>query len=108
MKFAFLHNRNENRDEAHLLFEQILTSYPKRTDIWSQYVDMLVKDNLVENARQILERAIMQRLPMKNMKTLYTKFVNFEEKHGDRESVRRVKHLAAEYVQAQLNSAGVK
>ncbi|XP_041761607.1 protein RRP5 homolog [Anopheles merus] len=108
LKFAFLHNRNENRDEAHLLFEQILTSYPKRTDIWSQYVDMLVKDNLVENARQILERAIMQRLPMKNMKTLYTKFVNFEEKHGDRESVRRVKHLAAEYVQAQLNSAGVK
>uniref|UniRef100_A0A182JRJ6 S1 motif domain-containing protein n=1 Tax=Anopheles christyi TaxID=43041 RepID=A0A182JRJ6_9DIPT len=107
IKFAFLHNRNENRDEAHLLFEQILTSYPKRTDIWSQYVDMLVKDNLVENARQILERAIMQRLPMKNMKTLYTKYVNFEEKHGDRERVRRVKQLAAEYVQAQLNNAGV-
>uniref|UniRef100_A0A182P930 S1 motif domain-containing protein n=1 Tax=Anopheles epiroticus TaxID=199890 RepID=A0A182P930_9DIPT len=108
VKFAFLHNRNENRDEAHLLFEQILTSYPKRTDIWSQYIDMLVKDNLVENARQILERAIMQRLPMKNMKTLYTKYVNFEEKHGDRDSVRRVKQLAAEYVQAQLNNAGVK
>ncbi|XP_049286196.1 protein RRP5 homolog isoform X2 [Anopheles funestus] len=108
VKFAFLHNRNENRDEAHLLFEQILTSYPKRTDIWSQYIDMLVKDNLVVNARQILERAIMQRLPMKNMKTLYTKYVNFEEKHGDRESVRRVKHMAAEYVQAQLNNAGIK
>uniref|UniRef100_A0A182Q0X7 S1 motif domain-containing protein n=1 Tax=Anopheles farauti TaxID=69004 RepID=A0A182Q0X7_9DIPT len=108
VKFAFLHNRNGNRDEAHLLFEQILTSYPKRTDIWSQYVDMLVKDNLVENARQILERAIMQRLPMKNMKTLYTKFVNFEEKHGDRDSVRRVKQMAADYVQAQLNNAGVK
>uniref|UniRef100_A0A182N4R0 S1 motif domain-containing protein n=1 Tax=Anopheles dirus TaxID=7168 RepID=A0A182N4R0_9DIPT len=107
VKFAFLHNRNSNRDEAHLLFEQILTSYPKRTDIWSQYVDMLVKDNLVENARQILERAIMQRLPMKNMKTLYTKFVNFEEKHGDRDRVRRVKQMASDYVQAQLNNAGV-
>ncbi|XP_050078615.1 protein RRP5 homolog [Anopheles maculipalpis] len=108
VKFAFLHNRNENRDEAHLLFEQILTSYPKRTDIWSQYIDMLVKDNLVGNARQILERAIMQRLPLKNMKTLYTKYVNFEEKHGDRDSVRRVKQMAADYVQAQLNNAGIK
>ncbi|XP_052888438.1 protein RRP5 homolog [Anopheles moucheti] len=108
VKFAFLHNRNENRDEAHLLFEQILTSYPKRTDIWSQYIDMLVKDNLVGNARQILERAIMQRLPMKNMKTLYTKYVTFEEKHGDRDSVRRVKQMAADYVQAQLNNAGIK
>uniref|UniRef100_A0A182M0M1 S1 motif domain-containing protein n=1 Tax=Anopheles culicifacies TaxID=139723 RepID=A0A182M0M1_9DIPT len=107
VKFAFLHNRNENRDEAHLLFEQILTSYPKRTDIWSQYIDMLVKDNLVGNARQILERAIMQRLPMKNMKTLYTKYVNFEEKHGDRDSVRRVKQMATDYVQAQLNNAGI-
>uniref|UniRef100_A0A182VQ69 Pre-mRNA-splicing factor Syf1/CRNKL1-like C-terminal HAT-repeats domain-containing protein n=1 Tax=Anopheles minimus TaxID=112268 RepID=A0A182VQ69_9DIPT len=108
VKFAFLHNRNENRDEAHLLFEQILTSYPKRTDIWSQYIDMLVKDDLVGNARQILERAIMQRLPMKNMKTLYTKYVNFEETHGDRDSVRRVKQMAADYVQAQLNNAGIK
>uniref|UniRef100_A0AAG5CNF0 S1 motif domain-containing protein n=1 Tax=Anopheles atroparvus TaxID=41427 RepID=A0AAG5CNF0_ANOAO len=107
VKFAFLHNRNGNRDEAHLLFEQILTSYPKRTDIWSQYVDMLVKDGLVENARQILERAVVQRLPMKNMKTLYTKFVHFEEKHGNRDSVRRVKQLATDYVQAQLNNAGI-
>ncbi|XP_053680248.1 protein RRP5 homolog [Anopheles nili] len=107
VKFAFLHNRNGNQDEAQLLFEQILTSYPKRTDIWSQYVDMLVKDKLVANARQILERAIMQRLPMKNMKTLYTKYVNFEEKHGDRDSVRRVKQMAADYVQGQLNNAGV-
>ncbi|XP_058062312.1 protein RRP5 homolog [Anopheles bellator] len=107
VKFAFLHNRYGNRDEAHLLFEQILTSYPKRTDIWSQYVDMLVKDGLVDNARQILERAIVQRLPMKNMKTLYTKFVNFEQKHGNRDSVRRVKQIAADYVQAQLNNAGV-
>ncbi|XP_052865194.1 protein RRP5 homolog [Anopheles cruzii] len=107
VKFAFLHNRYGNRDEAHLLFEQILTSYPKRTDIWSQYVDMLVKDGLVDNARQILERAIVQRLPMKNMKTLYTKYVNFEQKHGNRDSVRRVKQIAADYVQAQLNNAGV-
>ncbi|XP_035781773.1 protein RRP5 homolog [Anopheles albimanus] len=107
VKFAFLHNRHGNRDEAHLLFEQILTSYPKRTDIWSQYVDMLVKDGLIEEARQILERAIVQRLPMKNMKTLYTKYVTFEEKHGDRDSVRRVKQMAAEYVQTQLNNAGV-
>ncbi|XP_058169032.1 protein RRP5 homolog [Anopheles ziemanni] len=107
VKFAFLHNRHGNRDEAHLLFEQILTSYPKRTDIWSQYVDMLVKDELVENARQILERAVVQRLPMKNMKTLYTKYVNFEEKHGNRDSVRRVKQMATDYVQGQLNHAGI-
>uniref|UniRef100_A0A1Q3EWU9 Putative rrna processing protein rrp5 n=1 Tax=Culex tarsalis TaxID=7177 RepID=A0A1Q3EWU9_CULTA len=102
VKFAFLHNRNDDRDEAHILFEQILTSYPKRTDIWSQYVDMLVKDGLVDVARQTLDRAIVQRLPMRNMKTLFTKYVNFEEKHGDRDAVRRIKQQAAEYVERQL------
>ncbi|XP_058447929.1 protein RRP5 homolog [Malaya genurostris] len=107
VKFAFLHNRNGDRDEAHLLFEQILTSYPKRTDIWSQYVDMLVKDGLINAARQTLERAIVQRLPMRNMKTLYTKYVNFEEKHGDRESVKKVKQMAADYVKQQLSTGGV-
>ncbi|XP_058825044.1 protein RRP5 homolog [Topomyia yanbarensis] len=107
VKFAFLHNRNGDRDEAHLLFEQILTSYPKRTDIWSQYVDMLVKDGLIEAARQTLDRAIIQRLPMRNMKTLYTKYVAFEEKHGNQESVKKVKQMAADYVKQQLKASGV-
>lgn len=107
VKFAFLHNRNGERDEAHLLFEQILTSYPKRTDIWSQYVDLLVKDGLIDVARQTLDRAIAQRLPMKNMKTLYTKYVAFEEKHGTREAVKRIKQAATDYVQKQLSSSGI-
>ncbi|XP_055641261.1 protein RRP5 homolog isoform X2 [Toxorhynchites rutilus septentrionalis] len=107
LKFAFLHNRNDERDEAHILFEQILSSYPKRTDVWSQYVDLLVKDGLLDAARQTLDRAIVQRLPMRNMKTLYTKYVNFEEKHGDRESVRKIKQMAADYVKQQLSANGV-
>lgn len=107
VKFAFLHNRNGYRDEAHILFEQILTSYPKRTDIWSQYVDMLVKDGLIDVARETLDRAIAQRLPMRNMKTLYTKYVNFEEKHGTQEAVRKIKQMAADYVKSQLKASGV-
>ncbi|XP_055612693.1 protein RRP5 homolog [Uranotaenia lowii] len=107
VKFAFLHNRNENQDEAHILFEHLLTSYPKRTDLWSQYVDMLVKDGLVDVARQTLDRAINQRLPLRNMKTLYTKYVNFEEKHGTREAVRRIKQMAADYVKQQLAANGI-
>lgn len=31
--------------------EQILTSYPKRVDCWSQYVDMLIKDKEIAIAR---------------------------------------------------------
>ena len=40
-------------EEAQTLFEHILTSYPARTDIWSCYVDMLVKMNLIDIARLV-------------------------------------------------------
>lgn len=46
-----MNRANGQMDVASTLLEQILTSYPKRTDIWSFYVDMLVKENEVESAR---------------------------------------------------------
>ena len=33
------------------LLDNVLISYPKRTDIWSMYVDVLVKNNEVAAAR---------------------------------------------------------
>jgi hypothetical protein len=35
---------------------------------------------------------------MKKMKTLFTKFVQFEEKYGTAQNVHSVKQLAADYV----------
>lgn len=33
------------------------------------------------------------------MKTLFTKFINFEEKYGTPEAVARVRQMAADYVE---------
>lgn len=55
VKFANLNNKYDNKNTAHALMEQILTSYPKRVDCWSQYVDMLVKDNEIELARYVAD-----------------------------------------------------
>lgn len=51
VEFAKLNRANGQMDVASTLLEQILTSYPKRTDIWSFYVDMLIKENEMESAR---------------------------------------------------------
>ena len=51
VEFAKLNRANGQVDVACTLLEQILTSYPKRTDIWSFYVDMLVKENQLDSAR---------------------------------------------------------
>jgi rRNA biogenesis protein RRP5 len=50
-KFAHLENRLGEPERAQTLMEHILTSYPKRVDVWSSYVDMLVKKGQLESAR---------------------------------------------------------
>lgn len=50
-RFAYLEVKHGNIDRAETLFEQILASYPRRIDIWSAYVDMLVKADKVDIAR---------------------------------------------------------
>lgn len=39
---------------AQTLLDQVVTSYPKRVDVWCQYVDMLVKEDLIDSARLVL------------------------------------------------------
>jgi len=63
--FANINHKHGDKETAHTLMEQILTSYPKRVDVWSHYVDMLLKDSLVEAARRTLERAVIQKIPLK-------------------------------------------
>lgn len=50
-RFAILCNKYEEKNNAHALFEQILVSYPKRVDCWSQYIDILIKANDIDIAR---------------------------------------------------------
>lgn len=50
-RFAILCNKYEEKNHAHALFEQILVSYPKRVDCWSQYIDILIKANDIDIAR---------------------------------------------------------
>lgn len=51
VRFAQLENKLGDKERAQTLFEQVLTSYPKRTDVWSSYVDSLVKSGDIEIAR---------------------------------------------------------
>lgn len=51
VKFAMLEINYGDKERAQTLFEQILSSYAKRVDIWSTYVDTLVKSDDLDGAR---------------------------------------------------------
>ncbi|CAG9854962.1 unnamed protein product [Phyllotreta striolata] len=98
VKFAIMEFKLGDPDHGAAIFETILSSDPKKVTVWTTYVDQLVKKNNIEQARQVLERSVCHRLPLKSMKTLFMKYRMFEEQHGTEQSVELVKEKAKEYV----------
>lgn len=48
--------------------------------------------------RELLERSVSQKLPARKMKTLFTKYLQFEQVHGSKETQEKVKSKATDYV----------
>lgn len=87
-------------ERGRTIFEGLVSSYPKRTDIWSVYCDMEIKAKEMDVARRLLERLLQLAWPSKNMKFFLKKYLEFEKKHGSAEGVDHVKNAAMRYVQS--------
>ena len=55
--------------------------------------------------RQVLERCITLQLPAKKMKTIFSKFLEFETHHGDAERQDYVRKKALDYVESKTEAA---
>lgn len=51
VQFAFMESRFDDPERAEALLEKVLASYPRRVDVWTSYVDMLIKGNRIHIAR---------------------------------------------------------
>lgn len=50
-KFAQLEFRYGDAERGRVMFDKVLTSYPKRTDLWSVFIDLLVKHGSQKEVR---------------------------------------------------------
>ncbi|NWU07506.1 RRP5 protein, partial [Cephalopterus ornatus] len=100
-RFAQLEFRFEDTEHAKALFESTLSSYPKRTDIWSIYMDIMIKHGSQKEVRDIFERVIHLSLAPKKMKFFFKRYLDYEKKFGTAESVLAVKRAALEYVETK-------
>ncbi|XP_010489787.1 PREDICTED: rRNA biogenesis protein RRP5-like [Camelina sativa] len=89
-------------DRGRSLFEGVLREYPKRTDLWSVYLDQEIRLGEVDVIRSLFERAISLSLPPKKMKFLFKKYLEYEKSVGDEERVEYVKQRAMEYADSTL------
>ncbi|CAJ1967373.1 unnamed protein product [Sphenostylis stenocarpa] len=84
-------------DRGRSLFEKILREYPKRTDLWSVYLDQEIQLKDEDIIRALFERAVSLSLPPKKMKFLFKKYLDYEKSQGDEERIESVKRKAMEY-----------
>ena len=91
-------------ERARTMFESILRNYPRRTDIWSVYIDQEIKQGDTQRIRALFERATHLDLNAKSMKFLFKRFLDFERSEGDDERIKHVKQRAMEYVSNKFGS----
>ncbi|XP_015695265.2 rRNA biogenesis protein RRP5 [Oryza brachyantha] len=89
-------------EEGRSRFELILREYPKRTDLWSVYLDQEIRLGDTDMIRALFERVTCLSLPPKKMKFLFKKYLEYEKSQGDEERIEHVKQKALEYVQSSL------
>ncbi|KAF7122955.1 hypothetical protein CNMCM5793_001131 [Aspergillus hiratsukae] len=123
-KFGQLEFRSPNGDveRGRTVFEGLLSSFPKRMDLWNVLLDLEIKNGDAEQVRRLFERVLgirdakkgaaaaapmdaSKKLRPKQAKFFFKKWLSFEEKlaaanGGDEKMVEEIKAKAADYVKS--------
>jgi rRNA biogenesis protein RRP5 len=93
-------------ERGRTIMEGVMSSYPKRVDLWSTYLDMEIKagtaagfpESAKATVRRLFERTVHLDLKPRKMKFFFKRYLVFEKEHGDAGSQHHVKALAQSYV----------
>uniref|UniRef100_A0A3B4VFG8 Protein RRP5 homolog n=1 Tax=Seriola dumerili TaxID=41447 RepID=A0A3B4VFG8_SERDU len=100
-KFAQLEFRYGDVEKGRTMFDKVLTSYPKRTDLWSVFIDLMVKHGSQKEVRALFDRVIHLSVSVKKIKFFFKRYLEYEKKHGTPQSIQAVKEKAMEFVEAK-------
>ncbi|XP_031720539.1 protein RRP5 homolog isoform X1 [Anarrhichthys ocellatus] len=98
-KFAQLEFRYGDSEKGRTMFDKVLTSYPKRTDLWSVFIDLMVKHGSQKEVRALFDRVIHLSVSVKKIKFFFKRYLEYEKKHGTPQSIQAVKEKAMEFVE---------
>ncbi|XP_047435563.1 protein RRP5 homolog isoform X2 [Mugil cephalus] len=104
-KYAQLEFRYGDAEKGRSMFDKVLTSYPKRTDLWSIFIDIMVKHGSQKEVRALFDRVIHLSVSVKKIKFFFKRYLEYEKKHGTPQSIQAVKEKAMEFVEAKGTEA---
>lgn len=105
--FAALEYKCKNGDveRGRTAFEGLHDTYPKRGDLWDQRVALEISRGDTAVAREVWERMSKVAGKKRRANFVFRKWMEFEEKFGDKKSVERVKAKAQEWVEKHKAAA---
>ncbi len=101
VKFAALefHSPHGSPERGRTMFEGVLSTYPKRLDLWNQLLDLEIQQGDKAIIRALFERVIKTKgMKPKAAKAWFKRWSEWEEKNGDAKSQEKVKAKAREWV----------
>ncbi|KAI4120878.1 MAG: hypothetical protein LQ338_006703 [Usnochroma carphineum] len=106
--FALLEYSSPNGDaeRGRTLFENLLSTFPKKLDLWTVYVDAEIKKGDTERIREVFGRVSKGKWKVKQMKFWFGKWAAWEESNGDKVGKERVERLAEEWVRRKAEERG--
>ena len=98
-KFALMEYKTGSAERGRTLMEGVVSSYPKRIDLWSVFIEMENKAGNIEGARRLCERAVTLRLRAKQAKMFFKRWLALETASGTPDRVEAVKERARKWVE---------
>ncbi|OMJ14307.1 rRNA biogenesis protein rrp5 [Smittium culicis] len=108
-KYATLSFKYNQQEVARTIFENLISNYPNRTDLWNVYLDLETKnlktlgstsETDISLVRNLFTRVTSLKFNARNMKLFFKKWLGFENNFGTENNVNDVKRRAMEYVQS--------
>lgn len=106
-KFAQLEYKLGDPERGKTLFEGIVTSHPKRFDLWSIYMDMEVGQGALQNLRNLFNRVLAIKMTSHKAKAFFKKWLEIERNIGDEGGQALVKRRAVEWTQRAVGNESV-
>lgn len=103
MKFAALEFNSDlgSPERGRTIVEGLLSTFPKRFDIWSQLLDLELKQGNKDIIRGVFRRVTRSKaLKPKLAKSWFRKWSEWEDMNGNKKDSERVKMIAEDWVKA--------
>ena len=93
--------KSGSRERGRAVFEGLLQTHPKRTDLWGVYIDQEIKGGDTQPIRNLFERTIHLNLAPKKMRYFFKRYLEWESALGEQGRTEYVKTRAVEFMSAQ-------